>query len=94
VAHSILTNADIDLLMASILPRDPPMLIRYVSQTQFSIARHYGSITFDGHAYRYEPATDELIRADVDAFIKAQRKLAAKVAADAGPAAEQIGLGI
>ena len=94
MAHSILTDADIDLLMASTFPRDPPMLIRYVSQTQFSIARHYGSMKFNGHTYRYEPATDELIRVDVEEFIKAQRKIAAKLAADAGPAAEQIELGI
>ena len=36
-----------------------------VSMTQFSVARHYGGIIFNGERYTYLPRTDELIRDDV-----------------------------
>lgn len=42
-----------------------PERIYHVSQTQFSIARHYGAIDFNGHRYFYEPTTDTLIRDDI-----------------------------
>ena len=50
----------------------------HVSNTQLSIARHYGGIQFDGHSFTYIPATDELIRDDVLKFIVKQRRAAAK----------------
>lgn len=42
-----------------------PERICNVSQTQFSIARYYGSATFKGQRYIYNPTTDELVRADI-----------------------------
>ena len=47
-------------------------LYQRVSQTQLSIARHYGGITVNGEHYVYCPPTDELIRGDV---LKALGKL-------------------
>ena len=43
----------------------PPDEIHGVSQSQFSIARHYGGITFNGAHYTYIPHEDKLIRDDV-----------------------------
>ena len=66
-------------------------LYQRVSQTQLSIARHYGGITVNGEHYVYCPPTDELIRGDV---LKALGKLRKsrdaldKLAADA----QQMGL--
>jgi hypothetical protein len=54
------------------LPRTTPYMIRYVTQTQFSIARYYGGIKFNGEHYTYFPDTDELVRDDV---LKAVAKL-------------------
>lgn len=42
-----------------------------VSQSQLSIAWHYGGIRFNGDDYIYDPATDTLTRADV---VKAEAK--------------------
>jgi hypothetical protein len=42
-----------------------PEKIYHVSQTQLSIARHYGGCTFNGHSYTYNPADDSLTRDDV-----------------------------
>ena len=39
---------------------DVPEKIYGVSQSQFSIARHYGGITFNGHYYEYNPVEDSL----------------------------------
>lgn len=47
------------------LDRKTPFGITGVSNTQFSIARHYGGITYNGASYVYNPITDELIRSDV-----------------------------
>ncbi len=51
----------------------PPDEIHGVSQSQFSIARHYGGITFNGAHYTYIPHEDKLIRDDV---LKARAKAA------------------
>ena len=67
-----------ELMMAHTLPSESPYVIRYVTQTQFSIARHYGGITFNGHIYTYFPATDELIRDDVLKMVTKNRKKATK----------------
>lgn len=39
-----------------------PEIIHNVSQTQFSIARHYGGIKINGHMYVYNPKDDTLIK--------------------------------
>jgi len=36
-----------------------------VSQTQMSIARHYGGMIVNGASYLYDPTTDTLVRQDV-----------------------------
>jgi len=50
----------------------------HVSETQFSVARHYGSANVNGQKYDYLPAFDWLVRADAhrDAveWAKAQAK--------------------
>ena len=47
------------------LPRTTPFGITNVRMTQFSIARFYGRINFNGESFTYLPDTDELIRNDV-----------------------------
>jgi len=59
------------------LHRKTPFGIEGVSQGQFSIARHYGGIKYNGDEYTYLPLTDELIRDDV---LKWKSKNAAKPA--------------
>lgn len=51
-----------------------PYGIKGVSQTQFSIARHYGAIKFNGETYTYFPDADELVRDDVLKWKKKQKK--------------------
>ena len=66
-------------------------LYQRVSQTQLSIARHYGGITVNDESYVYCPPTDELIRGDVlKALGKLRKRRDAldKLAADA----QQMGL--
>ena len=57
-----------------------------VSQSQLSIARHYGGITFNGAHYHYDAASDTLTRADVwaaqEASSKQQRSAAAQAERD------------
>ena len=66
-------------------------MIRGVSQTQFSIARHYGGVSFSGQNYTYLPVTDELIRDDVANWL-AKRRREERKSADIEPA--QLGLGV
>ena len=47
------------------LHKRTPYGITNVSMTQFSIARHFGGIKYNGDDYTYFPHTDELIRDDV-----------------------------
>lgn len=67
-----------------------PEEIHGVSMSQFSIARHYGGIQYNGQHYIYDPREDKLIRWDI---FNARAK-AAKEAAKAKPKpdAEQQGL--
>jgi len=74
VSH--LTQTEIDALNSSTLPRKTAFLIRHVSSSMFSIARHYGGATVDGATYLYLPVTDELIRHDVMKWLAKQRKAA------------------
>ena len=54
-----------------------------VSQSQLSIARHYGGITFNGAEYIYDAASDTLTRMDVWKARCASSKEAAVEAAQA-----------
>lgn len=58
--QSILTDLD-----DCPLHRKSPYGITNVSMTQFSVARYYGGMNFNGSFYIYNPPTDELIREDV-----------------------------
>lgn len=57
------------------LDRGAPFAISNVSQTQLSIARHFGGIKFHGHCYTYNPEADELVRNDVLRWLKKQDKI-------------------
>lgn len=57
------------------LPRCTPFAIRCVSETQFSIARFFGTMRFNGQAYTYFQDTDELVRDDVLRWVM-KRKVA------------------
>jgi len=61
-----------------------PDKILNVSQTQFSIARHYGGITFNGVEYIYNPVEDSLTRADLLRKPKVKRKPKPKVKNETG----------
>jgi hypothetical protein len=74
--HSFLTTEELEAIQG--LPQSSPYLIRGVIHTQFSIARHYGGVTYAGQPYTYIPLTDELIRADVLRFIQRRRKAKTK----------------
>lgn len=80
---SYLTDDEIEALQTSGLPTDTPYVIRSVSYTQFSIARFYGGITWNGYEYRYIDETDEAIRQDVDQWITKRRKAAKRAAIEA-----------
>lgn len=56
------------------LHRRTPYGITNVSQTQFSCARFYGGLTYNGERYTYQPKTDELIRNDVLKWQRENRK--------------------
>jgi hypothetical protein len=49
-------------------------MITNVSMTQFSIARHFGGITFQKKPYRYFAETDALIRDDVVRWLELDKK--------------------
>lgn len=58
-----------------------PEVIYHVSQTQLSVARHFGGCTFNGAEYHYDPETDTLTRMDIwRAKLAGDKELAAKVA--------------
>ena len=60
-----------------------PDEIHHVSQSQFSVARHYGSCTYMGQPYIYDAGQDRLIRRDVYLARLKQGKADAKALADA-----------
>jgi hypothetical protein len=64
--------------VAEIQPTYPPPLIRGVMNTQLSIARFSGGITFNSHHFTYFPAGDELIRDDVLQRVTKARQAAEK----------------
>jgi hypothetical protein len=76
---------DLDLIGCD-LPTDSPYVINGVMNMQFSIARFYGGVKFNGYSYTYSPVDDQLVRRDVLAWITKQRKAAAKAQRDADKA--------
>jgi hypothetical protein len=76
---------EIDLIGCD-LPTDSPYVINGVMNTQFSIARFYGGIEFNGFSYFYCADHDQLVRRDVLVWITKQRKAAAKAQRDADKA--------
>ena len=63
------------------LPADAPYGITGCANGHFSIARHYGAITFQGYRYTYIPEHDELIRDDVLKMAQGMRKAAKRLKA-------------
>jgi hypothetical protein len=45
-----------------------------ISQTQLSVARHYGSANIQGKHYLYNPVDDSLIREDVAKWVAKRKK--------------------
>ncbi len=58
------------------LHRKTAFVICGVSNSQFSIARFYGGIKYNGETYTYDPTSDELVRNDVLKWLAKQRKQA------------------
>jgi hypothetical protein len=69
---------DEEALLLQLEPRFEGETIAYcgVSQTQLSLACHYGGITVQGKNFVYIPAFDELIRSDVLDYIHKSRRVA------------------
>ena len=65
---------DSELAACQVLHTEAPYLIGNVSEGFFSVARHYGGMTFQDCRYVYIPATDELVREDVHRFVEKLRK--------------------
>ena len=64
-------------------PMTAPEEIHHVSQSQFSVARHYGGCTYMGQSYIYDAGQDRLIRRDVYLASLKQGKAEAKALRDA-----------
>lgn len=75
---SYLTPDDLAYIELLDTSRDAPYLIMGVSNSQFSVARHFGGITYQGVGYVYIPTTDELIRRDALALVERRRREAEK----------------
>lgn len=67
-----LTAADVQA--AQTLHKRAPYSITGISQSMFSIARHYGGMDFQGCRYVYVPEHDECVRADVMRLVQKRRK--------------------
>lgn len=65
---------------AQALHKRAPFALCNVSHGYFSIARHYGGLTFQGCGYTYMNGHDECIRDDVLKFVAKRRKEEAKAA--------------
>lgn len=70
--------SEIEIIAIQHLPRASPYLITGVSQSQLSVARHYGGCQYQGQEYVYVQTTDELVRADVARLVSRLRTAAAK----------------
>ena len=60
-----------------------PEEIHNVSQSQFSVARHFGGCSYMGQSYIYDAGQDRLIRRDVYLARLKQGKAEAKALRDA-----------
>ena len=60
-----------------------PEEIHGISQSQFSVARHYGGCTYMGQSYIYDAGQDRLIRRDVYLALLKADKAEAKALRDA-----------
>lgn len=83
-----LTPDELDAVQVSGLDPFTPYVIQGVSQSQFSIARHFGGCTYGGREYYYIPTTDELIREDVVRWVTTRRKEAQRAALEANKATQ------
>jgi hypothetical protein len=79
-----------ELLLIQRLPQDAPYAINNVRCSIFSLALHYGGITFRGRGYEYMPATDELVREDVVRYVTKLRKLQAKAKKADAPKTQEL----
>jgi hypothetical protein len=77
-SESYLTEAEVIAIHA--LNRDSPYVIKGVSDSQFSPARYYGAMKFNGAGYTYCQNTDEFVRDDVLQFVNKARRAAEKAA--------------
>jgi hypothetical protein len=77
-SESYLTEAE--SIAIQTLNRDSPYVIRNVSESQFSPARYYGAMKFNGVGYTYFPNTDEMVRDDVLRFVNKARREVEKAA--------------
>lgn len=65
-------------------------IIRYVSSSQLSVARHFGGCRAFGRHYVYVPETDELIRDDVVKLLAKIRKADASAKREAAKRAQGV----
>lgn len=86
---SYLTAAEVRA--AQVLHQRAPYALCNVSHGFFSIARHYGGLTYQDCSYTYMPGHDECVRDDVLRLVTKMRKLKPKAAA---PGHEQMALPI
>ena len=89
---SYLTAEEVEA--AQKLHKRAPYALCNVSQGFFSIARHYGGLTFQDCRYTYIDGHDECVRDDVLKLIKKLRKSKAKKAKTVEPPTLQIWLDI
>jgi len=54
-----------EVAAAQSLHKRAPYAITGISTSMFSVARHYGGMTFQGCGYTYMPEHDECVRDDV-----------------------------
>lgn len=71
--HTSYLTAD-EVQAAQKLHQRAPYALCNVSQGFFSIARHYGGLTFQGCHYTYMPGHDECVRDDVLRLVTRRRK--------------------
>lgn len=88
---TFLQKGEEEFLATSKLSRATPYVIRGVRNSQLSIARLSGGITYNGAYFTYVPHTDELIRDDVVKALVTRRERAQR-AADRMEAAKQTDL--